>query len=100
MNELRKRVEDHINYVDRLRCQLAEMEEFQQALLSHDKNDREHDVEIGIWNQHGRLYHVWLERDLGITIIQEELIKKLIAETHIRKEVLEMTLNQLIGGNE
>ena len=100
MNELREKVEHHMNRVDKLNRQLAEAGEFQAALLSHEENDREHDVEIGIWNQHGRLYRVWLERDLGITSIQAELIKKLIAETHIRKEVLEMTLTQLIGGNE
>lgn len=99
MNELRQKVEHHINYVDQLRSQLAKVEEFQEALLSHEENDREHDVEIGIWDQNGRLYHVWLERDLGITSIQKELIKKLIAETYIRKEVIEMTLTQLIGGD-
>ena len=33
-------------------------------------------------------------------MIQGDFKNKLIAELHIRKEVLEMTLTQLIGGNE
>lgn len=100
MDDIKRKAALHIERVDQLRSQLAEVEEFQEALLSHDKNDREHDVEIGIWNQHGRLYHVWLERDLGIVTIQKELRRKLIAETHIKKEKLENELKKLIGGNE
>lgn len=96
MNDLRQKAADHIQYVDQLRRQLAELEEFQEALLSNGGSD----IEIGIWKSNGGPYHVWLEKDLGITSIQDEFKKKLITELHIRKEVLEMTLTQLIGGNE
>lgn len=96
MNELREQAMKHVLRVEKLKEQHAELEEFQEALLSPDGPD----IEIGIGMTNGRLYRVRLDQDLGITSIQEELIKKLVTETHIRKAVIEMTLNQLIGGNK
>ena len=96
MNDLRHKASLHIERVYELKRQLGEVEDFQDAL---EKYDGEEELKIGI-PMAGQWYTVELMQDLGITSIQEELIKKLIAELHIRKEVLEMTLNQLIGGNE
>ena len=95
MNELREQAMKHVLRVEKLKEQHAELEEFQEALLSPDGSD----IEIGIEMTNGRLYRVRLDQDLGITSIQEELIKKLVTETHIRKAVIEMTLTQLIGGD-
>lgn len=95
MNELRQKAADHIQYVDQLRNQLAEVEDLQDALEKYDGED----LEIGI-PMAGQWYRVRLMQDLGITMIQDELKKKLITELHIRKAVLEMGLTKLIGGNE
>lgn len=96
MNELREQAMKHVFKVEKLKAQHAELEEFQEALLTPDSPD----IEIGIGTTKGRLYRVRLEEDLGIVTIQKELRRKLIAETHIKKEKLENELKKLIGGNE
>lgn len=96
MSELREQAMKHILKVEKLKEQHAELEGFQEALLTPDIPD----IEIGIGMTKGRLYRVRLEEDLGIVTIQKELRKKLIAETHIKKEKLENELKKLIGGNE
>lgn len=96
MNDLREQAMKHVMRVEKLKEQHAELEEFQEALLNLSRTD----IKISIETSTISLYQVWLEKDLGITSIQAELKNKLIAETHKRKKVLEMTLKQLIGENE
>ena len=94
MDDIKRKAAWHIERVDQLRRQLAEVEDLQDVLEKYDGKDFEIGMEMA-----GQWYRVNLMQDLGITKIQDELKKKLIAELHIRKEVLEMTLTQLIGGD-
>lgn len=96
MNELRQKASLHIERVYELKRQLGEVEDLQDSLEKHDGED----IEVGIPLGCDCWHRVMLIQDLGITMIPGELKKKLIAELHIRKEVLEMTLTQLIGGNK
>lgn len=95
MDDIKRKAALHIERVDQLRRQLAEVEEFQDVIEKYDSET----IEIGI-SMGDYTHTVALLKDLGITRIQDEFKNKLIAELHIRKEVLEMTLTQLIGGNE
>ena len=95
MNELREKAIVHVLRVEKLKEQHAELEDLQDELSKIGNAD----IIIGFYPKNGGFYKVLLE-DLGITRLQEEFKNKLIAELHIRKEVLEMTLTQLIGGNE
>lgn len=95
MNELREKAIAHVLRVEKLKEQHAELEDLQDELSKIGNAD----IIIGFYPKNGGFYKVLLE-DLGITRLQEEFKNKLIAELHIRKEVLEMTLTQLIGGNE
>ena len=96
MNELREQAMKHVMRVEKLKEQHAELEGLQDDLSKIGNAD----ITIGFYTKNVGFYKVWLERDLGITSIQEEITRKLIAELHIRKEVIEMTLTKLIGGNE
>lgn len=95
MDDIKTKASWHIERVYELKRQLGEVESFQDVLEKYDSES----IEIGI-SMGDYTHRVELLKDLGITIIQDEFKKKLIAELHIRKEVLEMTLTQLIGGNE
>lgn len=95
MNELRQKASLHIERVYELKRQLGEVEDLQDALEKYDGEE----LKIGI-PMAGQWYTVELMKDLGITKIQAELKNKLMAELHIRKAVIEMTLNQLIGGDK
>lgn len=95
MNELREKAIAHVLRVEKLKEQHAELEDLQDELSKIGNAD----IIIGFYPKNGGFYKVLLE-DLGITRLQEEFKNKLIAELFIRKEVLEMTLTQLIGGNE
>lgn len=95
MDDIKRQAARHIERVDKLRRQLAEVEEMLEALESNVGKD----IQIGVWNKTGHMYGVWLERDLGITAAQEEIRIKVLTETYIRKEVIKMTLTQLIGGD-
>ena len=95
MDDIKTKASWHIERVYELKRQLGEVESFQDVLGEYEGED----IEIGI-PMADHYHRVMLMQDLGITMFQDELKKKLIAELHIRKEVLEMTLTQLIGGNE
>ena len=94
MDDIKRKAALHIERVYELKRQLAEVEDLQGVLGEYEGED----VEIGI-PMADHYHRVMLMQDLGITMIPDELKKKLIAELHIRKEVLEMTLTQLIGGD-
>lgn len=95
MNEVVHKASLHIERVYELKRQLGEVEDLQDALEKYDGEELKIAIPMA-----GQWYTLELMQDLGITMIQGEFKKKLIAELHIRKEVLEMTLTQLIGGNE
>lgn len=95
MDDIKRKAALHIERVYELKRQLGEVEDFQDVIEKYDSET----IEIGI-SMGDYTHTVALMKDLGITGLQEEFKRKLIAELHIRKEVLEMTLTQLIGGNE
>lgn len=94
MDDIKRKAALHIERVYELKRQLTEVEDLQDALKKYDGEE----LKIGI-PMAGQWYTVELMKDLGITMIQGDFKNKLIAELHIRKEVLEMTLTQLIGGD-
>ena len=94
MNDLREQAMRHVLRVEKLKEQHAELEDLQDELSKIGNAD----IIIGFYPKNGGFYKVLLE-DLGITSLQDELKKKLVTELHIRKEVIEMTLTQLIGGD-
>ena len=94
MDDIKRQAAWHIERVDKLRRQLEEVEDLQDELEEYEGEEFEIGIPMGT-----RWYRVKLMKDLGITMIQDSLKKKLIAELHIRKEVIEMTLTQLIGGD-
>lgn len=95
MDDIKTKASRHIERVYELKRQLGEVEDLQDALEKYDGEELKIVIPMA-----GQWYTVELMQDLGIARIQDEFKKKLIAELHIRKEVLEMTLTQLIGGNE
>ena len=95
MDDIKRKAALHIERVYELKRQLGEVEELQDAIAKYGSKNIEIGIPMGDYT-----HRVEMLKDLGITRLQEEFKNKLIAELHIRKEVLEMTLNQLIGGNE
>ena len=94
MDDIKRKAALHIERVYELKRQLGEVEDLQDVLEKYDSEDIEIGIPMGDYT-----LRVELMKDLGITSLQDELKKKLVTELHIRKEVIEMTLTQLIGGD-
>lgn len=94
MDDIKRKAALHIERVYELKRQLGEVEDLQAILEKYECEDLEIRIPMDDCN-----HRVMLIQDLGVTMIHDEFKKNLIAELHIRKEVLEKTLTQLIGGD-